>query len=125
MTNLPIKNQYFVRPYSMIEDGINTFGDELIVVGNGEKLLIWYSDTLFFTYNSSLTYKIAFATSSYVYRVSKRKWRIIVQGIDRPLSIDITKSGISTNTYDEALFFQKNVSRAEITKKLLLGDSIV
>lgn len=47
MTNLPIKNQYFVRPYSMIEDGINTFGDELIVVDD-YKLLIWYDDTLFF-----------------------------------------------------------------------------
>lgn len=125
MTNLPIKNQYFVRPYSMIEDGINTFGDELIVVGNCVKLLIWYSDTLFFTYNSSLTYKIAFATSSYVYRIGNGKWRIIIKGVGRPLCITITKNCLVTSSKDEILFFQESVSRADITKKLLLGDSIV
>lgn len=124
MTNLPIKNQYFVRPYSMIEDGINTFGDELIVV-NGYKLLIWYDGTLFYTYDQSLRFTISSANSSYVYRMGKGKWRIIVKGVGRPLCITITKNGLVTSFKDEILFFQESVSRAEITKKLLLGDSIV
>lgn len=124
MTNLPIKNQYFVRPYSMIEDGINTFCDELIVV-NGYKLLIWYDDTLFYTYDQSLRFMISSANSSYVYRMGKGKWRIIVKGVGRPLCITITKNSLVTSSKDEILFFQESVSRADITKKLLLGDSIV
>lgn len=55
MTNLSIKNRFYVRPYSMVEDGINTFGDELIVVDD-YKLLIWYDGTLFFTYDQSLRF---------------------------------------------------------------------
>lgn len=124
MTNLPIKNQYFVRPYSMIEDGINTFGDELIVV-NGYKLLIWYDDTLFYTYDQSLRFMISSVNSSYVYRMGKGKWRIIVKGVGRPLCITITKNGLVTSFKDEILFFQESISRVEITKKLLLDDSIV
>lgn len=124
MMNLPIKNQYFVRPYSMIEDGINTFGDELIVV-NGYKLLIWYDGTLFYTYDQSLRFMISSANSSYVYRMGKGKWRIIVKGVGRPLCITITKNGLVTSFKDEILFFQESVSRADIIKKLLLGDSIV
>lgn len=124
MTNLPIKNQYFVRPYSMIEDGINTFGDELIVV-NGYKLLIWYDGTLFYTYDQSLRFMISSANSSYVYRMGKGRWRIIVKGVGRPLCITITKNGLVTSFKDEILFFQESVSRADITKKLLLGDSVV
>lgn len=124
MTNLPIKNQYFVRPYSMIEDGINTFDDELIVV-NGYKLLIWYDGTLFYTYDQSLRFMISSANSSYVYRIGKGKWRIIVKGVGRPLCITITKNGLVTSFKDEILFFQESVSRADITKKLLLGDSVV
>ena len=124
ITNLPIKNQYSVRPYSMIEDGINTFGDELIVV-NDYKLLIWYDDTLFYTYDQSLRFMTSFANSSYVYRMGKGKWRIIVKGVGRPLCITITKNGLVTSFKDEILFFKESVSRADITKKLLLGDSIV
>lgn len=124
MTNLSIKNQYFVRPYSMIEDGINTFDDELIVV-NGYKLLIWYDGTLFYTYDQSLRFMISSANYSYVYRMGKGKWRIIVKGVGRQLCITITKNGLVTSFKDEILFFQESVSRADITKKLLLGDSIV
>lgn len=39
LTNLSIKNRFYVRSYRMLKDGINTFGDELIVV-NDYKLLI-------------------------------------------------------------------------------------
>ena len=124
MTNLSIKNRFYVRPYSMIEDGINTFGDELIVVDD-YKLLIWYDGTLFYTYDQSLRFIISSANSSYVYRMGKGKWRIIVKGVGRPLCVTITKNGLVTSFKDEILFFQESVSRADITKKLLLGDSIV
>ena len=124
MTNLSIKNRFYVRPYSMIEDGINTFGDELIVVDD-YKLLIWYDGTLFYTYDQSLRFMISSANYSYVYRMGKGKWRIIVKGVGRPLCITITKNGLVTSFKDEILFFQESVSRADITKKLLLGDSIV
>ena len=124
MTNLSIKNRFYVRPYRMLEGGINTFGDELIVV-NGYKLLIWYDGTLFYTYDQSLRFMISSANSSYVYRIGKGKWRIIIKGVGRPLCITITKNCLVTSSKDEILFFQESVSRADITKKLLLGDSIV
>lgn len=124
MTNLSIKNRFYVRPYSMIEDGINTFGDELIVVDD-YKLLIWYDGTLFFTYDQSLRFMISSGNSSYVYRIGKGKWRIIIKGVGRPLCVTITKNGLVTSSKDEILFFQESISKADITKKLLLGDSIV
>lgn len=124
MTNLSIKNRFYVRPYSMIEDGINTFGDELIVVDD-YKLLIWYNGTLFFTYDQSLRFMISSGNSSYVYRIGKGKWRIIIKGVGRPLCVTITKNGLVTSSKDEILFFQESISKADITKKLLLGDSIV
>lgn len=124
MTNLSIKNRFYVRPYRMLEGGINTFGDELIVV-NDYKLLIWYNGTLFYTYDQSFRFILSFGNSSYVYRIGKGKWRIIVKGVERSLCITITRNSLVTSFKDEILFFQESVSRADITKKLLLGDSIV
>lgn len=124
LTNLSIKNRFYVRSYRMLKDGINTFGDELIVV-NDYKLLVWYNGTLFYSYDQSLRFTMSFANSSYVHRVDKRKWRIIIKGVERPLCITITRNSLVTSSKDEILFFQESVSRADITKKLLLGDSIV
>lgn len=80
---------------------------------------------LYYTYDQSLRFIISFGNSSYVYRIGKGRWRIIVKGVERSLCITITKNGLVTSFKDEILFFQESISRADITKKLLLGDSIV
>lgn len=120
MTNLSIKNRFYVRPYSMIEDGINTFGDELIVVDD-YKLLIWYNGTLFYSYDQSLRFMISSGNSPYVYRIGKGKWRIIIKGVGRPLCITITRNSLVTSSKDEILFFQESVVEQRLQRSYCLA----